>query len=374
VRTAVVPIVLSFAPAAPAASSTPAACAETVEQAMALRAAIDADDPAAVDAAVDLGACVDGRTLRDVPLVRAARGCRPAAIGALLARGANVHAREIDRFEDRVPPLVAAMASGCAAATLTALLDGGADPDARVDEYSRTPVEMAIASGENEVFDLLLSRGAGMPARALMAMRSDFRPPYGTSLHIVQGALAAGADANYVGSFELTPLFRAPRGDIVTELIAHGADVHARARNGESLLWQRYIEGSVDDRERCRIATALIDSGVDPRAENRDGDTALLYHARRTAGGSIFEYDCVVSSLLRDPSRVDVDARDFDGRTPLMYMAQAAFPDEPRLAVLQRLIDLGADVDARDADGKSVLQYASASQVRKLLVAAGADR
>ena len=69
----------------------------------------------------------------------------------------------------------------------------------------------------------------------------------------------------------------------------------------------------------------------------------------------------------------DVNARDKDGSTPLMYAAQ--YSSDP--AIIKALADAGADANARDKDGSIPLMYAAVfntePDVIKALLSLGTD-
>jgi len=63
----------------------------------------------------------------------------------------------------------------------------------------------------------------------------------------------------------------------------------------------------------------------------------------------------------------DVNARDNDGRTPLVRAAWYGHPD-----IVAALLKAGADVDARNNDGKTALMWAADEPTRTALLAAEA--
>jgi uncharacterized protein len=76
---------------------------------------------------------------------------------------------------------------------------------------------------------------------------------------------------------------------------------------------------------------------------------------------------------LRDLTPAQVNARDQDGRTPLMHAVLAVDAD-PRIVEL--LIERGADVNAADSHGWTALHFAAQDHdvpVARALLAAGAD-
>jgi ankyrin repeat protein len=77
--------------------------------------------------------------------------------------------------------------------------------------------------------------------------------------------------------------------------------------------------------------------------------------------------DDVVEALLA--AHVDVEARDSEGRTAVMYAAWLCLGSE-QLKILDRLINAGADIDAKDAHGRTAMdlaaQFSSDQAVRRL--------
>lgn len=98
-----------------------------------------------------------------VPVALAAFFNRPSTVRLLLASGADVHLAA--RNSMQVQPLHAAIAGRCVDA-VAALLDRGADPNAR-QQAGYTPLMGAASAGRDDIADLLLARGADR------ALRSD---------------------------------------------------------------------------------------------------------------------------------------------------------------------------------------------------------
>jgi ankyrin repeat protein len=91
-----------------------------------------------------------------VPVGLAAYFGHPSTVRLLLARGADVHATA--RNTMKVQPLHAAVA-GRNADAVAALLERGADPNAR-QQAGYTPLMGAAAAGRDDLAELLLARGA----------------------------------------------------------------------------------------------------------------------------------------------------------------------------------------------------------------------
>lgn len=90
------------------------------------------------------------------PLGLAAFFGHPSTVRLLLDRGAAVHAASQNAM--KVQPLHAAVA-GRSAEAVAALLDAGADPNAR-QQVGYTPLMGAASAGHTDLVDLLLARGA----------------------------------------------------------------------------------------------------------------------------------------------------------------------------------------------------------------------
>jgi ankyrin repeat protein len=152
------------------------------------------------------------------PLARAAQAGDAASVAGLIARGADVNARDA---EGRTPLAYAARAGDTAA--VGALLDAKADPNARdCASQGWTPLIHAIHKYQNEAARLLVERGADVNARAGACAES----------HVEDG---------------VTPLMFAAKFDnaeIVKLLLEHGADARA-THDGENALAYAVAGGSL---------------------------------------------------------------------------------------------------------------------------------
>jgi len=205
------------------------------------------------------------------------------------------------------------------------LLDAGADVNA-VSQLGRTPLLVAAAAHESrDVVRLLLSKGASV----------------NTSDTIGITALIAAANADNF--------------DVATMLLAHGADVHAKARSGEpsTALMNAAANGN------ARLVEALLARKPDLAVVSADrtftgrhgpvrfGGLAAL-HAAITGGNPD-----VVEMLLK--AGAPVNAKDVRGMTPLMW---AIATDRPVARIVSLLLSHQADTALLSPDGESALDWA----------------
>ena len=102
----------------------------------------------------------------------------------------------------------------------------------------------------------------------------------------------------------------------------------------------------------------LIAKGADVNTKARNGTTVLMV---ASAGGFVE----VVQLLLAKGA--DVNTRRYDGGTALI-----AASDQSHKEVVELLLARGADVNARDNDGKSALIHSHQRGITELLIRAGA--
>lgn len=244
--------------------------------------------------------------------------------------------------------------------TLQECLRGGADPNAR-NEVGETPLYGVLkaysssdAGEDREAFaliasTLLLDEGADPNA----ATDDDKTPLYFAARYedpvIAVALLQAGADPN-AGPAHLSPLLSAVlygSAEIVSALLAFGADVHMPGRDGRTAL--RYAVGMAlsDEQDGSALVTILLEAGADPNAADSSGYVPLHDASYSTSGAG------VVHALLA--AGADPNARTDEGNTPLHFAASS----EPHADVLAALLGAGADIGARNNDGWEPIHVAS---------------
>ncbi|MBC6415905.1 MAG: ankyrin repeat domain-containing protein [Bdellovibrionales bacterium] len=120
----------------------------------------------------------------------------------------------------------------------------------------------------------------------------------------------------------------------VTDLIANGADIHIKNKDGKTLLHLAV------EYEHLEVVKALIEAGAEINARDINGKTPL--HYAFTCPYAFTSNDKELVELLITKG-ADVNARDKYGNTPLHLAIK--YED---VNIVNDLLELGADINARD--------------------------
>ena len=310
----------------------------------------------------------DGRT----PLHRAAfYNENPAVIEALLLAGADLGAKD----DDGRTPLHRAAFYNENPAVIEALLLAGADLEAR-NEDGYTPLHLAAQNNENPaVVEALLAAGADRTIALYIAVQNNENPA------VVQVLIDAGADptkkvqaAQNCKQWNKEKFFREATVEDVIACLDAGADPMARGK------WdKRPLHLAARYNENPEVVKVLIAAGADVEARSKDGLWGALFNTRITPlhWAAAYNGNPEVVKVLIDAG-ADVEAQDGGGNTPLHWAAGSYLSHDNHWnpEVAKALIAAGADVDA----GINVTplhfaaRYSKNPEVVKVLIDAGANQ
>jgi ankyrin repeat protein len=148
---------------------------------------------------------------------------------------------------------------------ITALLEAGADINARDDMHGRSPLHSAAIGNHNpDVIKTLLQSGADVNTRELLGMTPLHRASDTSNLDVIPALIEAGADVNARNGWGETPLHEAASSpydsapDVIIALLKAGADVNARDEDGWTPLHR-----AADRNTNPDVIIVLLEAGAD---------------------------------------------------------------------------------------------------------------
>jgi ankyrin repeat protein len=234
-------------------------------------------------------------------------------------------------------PLIQAVKEGDAA-HVRDLLDQGADPNVRMD-YQPEPFTWS------HIFDILRGKTTNDSQEATVLMEVSQRDRRDIVRLLLEHGAAVNKRANQGTSLHVAAHTGAL--DTMKELLAHGADIRAQDTDGRTSLFYA-MEG--DQARRVHLARQeatncvglLLQQGADIDARAKNGETPLM------------EASYYPSSFRQLMARgADVNARDETGRTALMCAATSG-----TLETVRELLDARAEVNRQEWDGSTALHHA----------------
>ena len=270
-------------------------------------------------------------------------------ISALIKAGANVNAKDKDGWT----PLIRAIIYDSNPIIIKAFIEAGADVNAK-DNDEETPLMQAAKLNRNlEVVAALIKAGADINAKTRYGEVTLLMRAAGNNSNpeVIAALIKAGADVNAKDNNGRTPLIWAAGNsnpEVMTVLIRAGADKNAKTNYGETAFTaaERFKSNSkspaynVDPSSSLQKIRGAIKNGVN--ANN------LLMPAVRHNNDSE-----VIAELIG--AGADINARDKDGKTPLITAAARLHCP---IGIITVLIKAGADVNAIDKKGWTPLMYA----------------
>ncbi len=209
----------------------------------------------------------------------------------------------------------------------------------------------AVMSANKQLTHLLLERGAladtpnGNGNTALMQATYQGLPDIALLL------LEKGANINAKNNEGWTPL--------MTAAMAEYTNTQSQTLSPDSN--QQWIQHQQQQRilqlkiqERHNITQFLLNNGANIDARDNQGRTALMYACWHWSADGLIGYSGATHATLLMERGADVYAKDRDGRTPLLYAIQRGHQQ-----TAHRLLEMGAYIDACDTDGKTALMIAT---------------
>jgi ankyrin repeat protein len=363
---------------------------------------------------------------RSTPLHMACLRCNKPLTEALINKGANPNAEEVDF--SATPLFYATLA--CSPEIAYFLIEHGADPETskkrppciKSDElgyaigngkiegvkqiikehpecvnadgyFGMIPLSYAAQENKPEIVKELLSAGAN-PNYAGMMPPPIYYVACSGDMELVKALIASGADPSGVRPYS-EPLICAldqENVDMAKYLIGQGAKVRPEmlltaTENGRADSVRLLLENGADPNVRdahsqpmwdtplhkaangghLEIVKMLLDKGADPNLYNADRETAL-FAALQTVGSKQVEE--IVELLIEHGA--DIKHQSSSKRTPLVAAANFNHHKAVDLLILS-----GADANASDSSGITALHYAAYlgnEEMIKSLIAAGAKR
>jgi ankyrin repeat protein len=315
-------------------------------------------------------------SLGETALMWAAAENHPEAVRALIEHGADPNARSDklvypkDRFglegvttilpRGNWTALMYAARQGSLEAART-LAEMGADLNL-ADPDGTTALELAILNGHFDTAGALTEKGADPNIADSTGM----------------AALYAAVDMNTLGEIYGRPARpstdKLSALDLITILLAHGANPNAALKSptlnrahtpGEPSLGEGTtpLMRAAKNGDTAAIRV-LMAHGADVSLKQKNGTTALMLAAGVGRGTGVFAKDYATEAELLDAvkflteSGADVNAANDSGQTALHIAAQASD------GIVKYLAEHGAKLDAKDKQGRTALDVAMGKGVR----------
>ncbi|UCC38611.1 MAG: ankyrin repeat domain-containing protein [Candidatus Aminicenantes bacterium] len=209
------------------------------------------------------------------------------------------------------------------------------------DLNNRTPLHFAATTGNKQIAEYLLSKGADINLK-----NSDGRTPLhfaasNRQKDVVELLITNGADLEAKDIYDNTPLNSATYGgdiEIIKLMIEKGANIKTLSGYNGSLLHAAASRGRKD------IIKLFVDKGLDINFQDKDGPAPIHIAA---AGGN----EDLVRFLVENGAKVNIKRR--YNLIPLHIAAAGGHKE-----VVELLLKHGADINIRCSDGRTPLHMA----------------
>ena len=240
----------------------------------------------------------------------------------------------------KIPPIHQALAAGDLAQARQLAADR--EQLEALNRYEETPLLYAVRTGNHDLVDYLLGKGANVNYR-------NFRTgmtPLITAVkqgdgELVTQLIAHGARTDISDNIGQSPLVWSCKGDRtdITETLLNSAPPSTAEVMNQALL-------TASSHGRTQTIALLLRYGASLSAKTKDSETPLMLAAR-------FGHADTVQWLLTGQARAQIETRDSGGNTPLLWAARMGHGD-----IVGSLLDASADIDHVNAQGHSALSYA----------------
>jgi ankyrin repeat protein len=283
---------------------------------------------------------------------------RPSSLTLLLDNGLSVH-QKLGWDSKKLLQFVCAycLDKKLSIPLAQLLVERGVDIAEKDPVDSSTALHVAALNGNYGIAAFLLENGADVDAvttdgcRALhFAVKNRYQDPSIIDLLIAHGAAVEARDRD--GN---TPLLLAAfKGNthLVPALLAHGADARACDDTGATLMHSfTYLKDRIKDR---KLAKSLLEHGADVNATDLQWRTPLHWISYSTA-----QYPWKVEFLLNNGAHINALCR--KGYSPLKLALDCSFSfgkkksvyRDRAVAVVRQLITRGADVSVLDSKDRA---------------------
>ncbi|KAJ5720252.1 uncharacterized protein N7483_008186 [Penicillium malachiteum] len=364
---------------------------------------------------LDHGAKADVASEKRPPLLEAVRGNQALKATLLLKCGADPR---ISENSQGMSLLHVAAVKNASPVIIATLIRSGLSINS-IDEYGRTPLQLAVEYSSARAVQVLLSHGANPNAKggrgAIQGKSALFRAvcprkAHSQNMKILRALLTHGVEVDSKGLYNQTALLYAVSKGALKKaqaLLEVGASIKARGIYGMTVLHTAVasldsspgmiawlVENGadvnwVDDRkhetplfhaiersqlhpgsERTEIVERLLSLGANVHSQNVKGMVPLSLASKM---GSI-----ILSKLLIQHGAF-INSRDIRMKSPLHHLFDTKYGNISKKREIARfLIQNGADVNSQDCDGHTPLHIAVATEwtweIVGELLEAGADR
>lgn len=250
-------------------------------------------------------------------------------IQCLMAAGAEVNGRDTHALT----PLISAAGHGYLEA-VALFLKAGADLHLR-DKYGETALFQAAKEGHADVVALLLDHGAAIEDTDHEGCSLLEVAARNCALGVVRLLLERGAHFEpQAATFALSSAVHKNHRELVSLLLAHGADLNGLSRYGEIAVNTALIQQVWTHSD---IYLFLLDQGAEVNAQDKYGDSPLHQACKTEDPALRLEW---VGELLKRGAKINLPNN--RGETPLHVLAES-----DALSLVEDLLKSGAEVNAQ---------------------------